>query len=82
MLLGLRHQSTVPVEALHTTVPVEALHTTLVKRIEALRHTGVDCDTIIIRRRPAGVASEKGIKRTLTEPARRAPVVKLLVATA
>jgi hypothetical protein len=73
MLLGLRHQST---------VPVEALHTTLVKRIEGLRHTGVDRDTIISRRCSTGVASEKGIKHTLTEPARRAPVVKLLVATA
>jgi len=40
-LLALRHQST---------VPVEALYATLVNRIEALRHTGVDHDTIIICR--------------------------------
>jgi hypothetical protein len=43
MLLGLRHQST---------VPVEALHTTLLNRLEALRHTGVDRGTAIIRRYP------------------------------
>jgi hypothetical protein len=43
MLLGLRHQST---------VPVEALHTTLENTLEALRHTGVDRGTAIMPRYP------------------------------
>ncbi len=43
MTLGMRHQST---------VPVEALHTTLVNRLKALRHTGVDRGTTIIHRCP------------------------------
>lgn len=39
-MLGLWHQST---------VPVEALHTTLVSRLSALRIGGVDRGTVIIR---------------------------------
>ena len=31
---------------------MEALHTTLIHRLKALRHTGVDRGTIIIRRYP------------------------------